>query len=84
MEPCPECGSNGIRVITAHQVHGSARVEDAEFNPGLGCIIKNRKHRAEVAKQKGAIEVGNEPVESLHKDAEATLQRNLDKPWESV
>ena len=35
-------------------------VQNAEYNPGLGCVVKNKAHRDELAKRKGLVEVGND------------------------
>lgn len=60
-EQCPKCYNEMDRLISAgHFLYAS--VEEAEFNHGLGCVVKNRKHRTELAKRKGFTEVGNEKL----------------------
>lgn len=54
------------------------KVEHAEYNPGLGCITKNSKHRAEIAKRKGLVEVGNEDVSNWRKRSEMDLAAKQD------
>jgi putative FmdB family regulatory protein len=59
-EFCESCGAPAERKFTPRvHIHGAA-VEHAEYNPGLGCVVKNKKHRAEIAKQRGLVEVGND------------------------
>lgn len=66
-EPCPECHSgNTERYIGRTHFYG-AEVEDAYRCPALGCIVKGKNHRNELAKRNGLIEVGNESVETIHK-----------------
>jgi len=57
-EDCPKCNSEMQRLIKAGYFLNE-KVEEATYNPGLGCVVKNRKHRNELAKQRGLIEVGN-------------------------
>lgn len=78
-EPCNLCGGKTKRILSLSNVNP---VEHGEFNHGLGCWVNDKKHRAEVAKQKGMIEVGNEATETVHKDAETTLKQNLS--WDNV
>jgi hypothetical protein len=87
-EKCPKCGRIGERTIGRTSFYG-ATVEDAEFNPALGCVTYGPKHREEVAKRKGLVEIGNESVDSIHADAdnnrihnERISERELDKVLE--
>lgn len=60
-EFCPDCETPAERKFVPSSLYFSGtRVEHAEYNPGLGAVTKNKKHRAELAKQKGLIEVGND------------------------
>lgn len=36
------------------------KVKDAEYNPGLGKVIKNDHHKKEILKEKGLVEIGND------------------------
>ena len=84
VEQCEMCDNILTRVYCAPHIIGAA-VQHAEYNPGLGCVIKNKKHRAEVAKRKGLVEIGNDSsAESIHKEAERTLKDKHEKSWESV
>lgn len=76
------CGAVARRQFVPSRVHfiGTA-VQHPEFNPGLGCIVKNSKHRTEVAKQKGLVEVGNEPVDKIHKHFEREREERREKAW---
>lgn len=78
-EWCYACGSPGIRQFLPERVFFiGTRVEHAEWNPGLGCVVRDKKHRAEIAKQKGFIEVGNENPENWRKRSQERLDAKLD------
>ena len=79
--PCPDCGKVGNRVFVRNGMFTGERVEDAEYNPGLGCVTKNSKHRAEIAKQKGLIEIGNENPGSVRNNAERERHERRNKPY---
>lgn len=66
-DPCPSCGVVGSRIICAPVAFIGASVQSAEYNPGLGCVTRNAKHRSEIAKKMGVEEVGSEPISSLRK-----------------
>ena len=57
-DPCPGCGNIGERVFSSDIQFIGASVESAEYNPGLGCVVKNKKHRDEIAKSRGLVEIG--------------------------
>lgn len=82
-ENCPRCGAVLSKVFGTFQFYG-AKNEDAEYNHGLGQVIKSKKERKEVAKRMGLIEVGNEKVESIHKHATITRQEKIKKKWDEV
>jgi hypothetical protein len=82
---CPHCKNISFtRKFSAKIQFVGASVEDAEYNPALGQVVKNSRHRKEIAKQKGLIEVGNEKTESLHKQADKQRADKLKKTWENV
>lgn len=80
-EYCPKCQSKAERKI-ASGYFTNAKVEDAEFCPALGCVVRNSNHRRKIAKERGMIEVGNEDTnkwyEQAQKDKEAEIKRFYD------
>jgi putative FmdB family regulatory protein len=82
-ESC-ECGANLTRLITGGAGFLGEKVEHAEYNPGLGCIVKNRREREEIAKRKGLIEIGNESPNKLHSESERIRTENIKQSWEKV
>jgi putative FmdB family regulatory protein len=59
-EFCEDCGAPAERKFTPRVHIMGAKVEDAEYNPALGCVTKGRRHREEIAKSMGLVEVGND------------------------
>lgn len=59
-EKCEKCGAPTDRLFRPKIYLNNTAVEHAEYNPALGCVVKNKEHRKEVAKRKGCVEVGND------------------------
>ena len=47
-------------------------------------IIKNSKHRKDEARARGLEEVGNEPVEKIHKHFERVREEKREQAWAEV
>lgn len=60
-----ECGASEPmqRLISPGHFVGE-KVQEAEFNHGLGCVTRNKQHRNEIAKRQGLVEVGNDKPDS--------------------
>jgi hypothetical protein len=78
-KPCQKIDYFLIKFISL-----ALRVESPEYNPALGQVVKNSKHRKDLAKEKGLIEIGNEPVEKIHKKFDSDRAEKLKKAWEDV
>lgn len=78
-DPCPKCGVVGSRVFSSKVHFIGASVQNAEYNPGLGCVTKNKKDREEIAKKMGLEEVGSEKTSTLKKMARETKEREQNK-----
>lgn len=82
---CPTCGNiSRERIFSSKVLFIGTKVENAEYNPAFGQVVKNSQHRKELAKQKGLIEVGTEPPEKIHKKFESDKQEQLKKSWDDV
>lgn len=67
VERCPECQSYRVeRYISRTSFYG-ASVEDAEYNPAFGQVVRDKKHRNQLAKERNMVEIGNETPEKIHK-----------------
>lgn len=85
-EYCDKCGSKGERFIGRTHFYGASDWDKAEFNPGLGCVTRNSKHRAEVAKRLGLQEVGNDyqTPDKWISETDAKRKRESEYRWASV
>lgn len=80
-ETC-QCGKPDAERYIARTFIFGAKVEDAEYNPALGLITRNARHRADEAKARGMIEIGNEPLDSIHAKAEADRADRRKAIWD--
>lgn len=83
VENCPECSSEETqRYLTPCGFYGE-KVEDAEYNPAFGQVVKNKKHRDELAKRHNLIEIGTESPDKycreMDRDREKRIQSSYDK-----
>ncbi len=84
---CTACGNETARIYkycTFH--HTGAKIEDAEFNPGLGVVTKSKRHRDEISKKLNVTEVGNDFKEpdKVHKHFDSERAHKLNKAWDEV
>lgn len=84
-EKCDKCSSSLRRIYTSFHVIG-ASVQNAEYNPGLGCVVKNKKHRDEIAKSKGLVEIGNDfsSGNKMQKHFETRKKQDLEDSWKKI
>ena len=86
-EVCLKCGQeldSSCRVIARNQHFFGAAVEDAEYNPAFGKVIKNKAEARMLAKQHGMIEVGNEDFGKYQKQQEKDRQADIDRKWDNA
>ena len=83
-EYCPKCHQPLARVWFNRSGFHGEKVEHPEFNPGLGCVVRNRKHREEVARRKGLVEIGTESVDTIHKTAERDQEEARNKRYDDA
>lgn len=78
---CTMCGDEAQRQYSIPQFIGT-KVESPEYNPAFGQVVRNSQHRKELAKRRGMIEVGHEPVEKLQKSQDAHIEAISKKDYE--
>lgn len=66
-EKCTACGKSCPQVFSCNIHFVGEKIKDAYKCPALGEVIKSDKHRNEVAKRRGVIEIGNEKPDKIHK-----------------
>lgn len=89
-EQCPRCKTLGIRQFCPQRLHLTrTAVQHAEFNPGLGKVIQNKRHLDDVLKQhhdKTGVKlhaIGNDykSPETLHKEGDRDRAEMRAKRW---
>lgn len=85
-ENCPECKTTGRRIYSSKVYFNGTKVSNAEFNPGLGCVVKNERHKKYVMESKGLVEVGNDygNGEKMQKKFEQDKVEKQKKEWDAL
>lgn len=83
-DKCTSCGKVGNRVFSFNVHFIGTKIEDAEWNPGLGAITKSKKHRDELAKRKNMVEIGNESTDSIHKHFDSVREDKAKKAYDDI
>lgn len=82
-ENCEKCNIPMTRVWTGFHFSGSKN-EFAEFCPAFGKILKNKYERKEEARKTGAIEIGNEKPETVHKYFDQQRKEKRENNWKKA
>ena len=86
-ELCPSCSSScdsSARRIARTNFTGASDWNTQTFHPALGQVVRNNKHAAQLAKQRGLIEIGNEKVETVHKHFEKQREETREQRWKDA
>lgn len=86
-EFCPRCESPAERQFVPSRVYFSGtEVTNPEWNPGLGAVVKSKRHREELAKRKGLIEVGNDfgSGKKMEQKFESDRAAKREKEWDAL
>ncbi len=81
-ERCSVCSSTMQQIFTI--APKSNRMERAEYNHALGCVVKSNRHKQSILKEKGLVEVGTESLDKMHKFAETRQEEKFKKSWDEV
>lgn len=84
LDPCPDCGNMGVRKVSCNISFVGTKIEDAEYNPGLGCITKSKRHRDEIAKSKGLTEIGNENINKIQDKFDKDRAEKIKRRWDEA
>lgn len=82
-EKCPECKRVAQRVYTTVLFTGT-KVEDAEYNYGLGMVTKSARHRKDEARARGLEEVGNERPDKTRQEFQKLREQKRQKIYEDI
>lgn len=60
-----------------------AKVQNAEYNPGLGQVVKSNRHKKDILKQKNLVEIGNDfgSGEKQQQDSEKKRKEERERIW---
>lgn len=83
-ETCLKCGAVSNRYIGRTHFYGASDWKGAEFDPSLGCVVRSNKHRRELAKRRGMVEIGNEKPETIHREMESSRAHREEMSWRQV
>lgn len=85
-ETCPDCGDFGEKQFSANLYFNKAKVTHAEYNPGLGCVVKNERHKDYLMKSKGLVEIGNDfkAPDNVHKKMDQDREETRKKRWDTA
>ena len=83
-EYCSACQNPLTKLLNCRVHFVGAKVEDAEYNVGLGAITKSSQHRKELAKRKGLEEIGNESPDKIKKHYAQEREQKRKANWEKV
>lgn len=83
-DKCPSCNKQGYRILSSSIHFLNEKVENAEYNPGLGMVVKNKKHREEICKQKDLVEIGNENPDKIHNKLEKEREEKRLRSWDEL
>jgi hypothetical protein len=76
-----ECGAVLERLISRTFFYGADDWHGDEYHPGLGCVVKSRKHANQIARARGLEELGTEPLDKIH-SAEENSKALKEKAWQ--
>ena len=84
-ESCPLCShEHTTRVFSSNLHFIGAKVKDAYYNHGLGCVIKSDRQKNNLVKENGLIEVGNEKPDTIYKETVEKKQAERDREWKEL
>lgn len=83
-EKCETCGRVAEKIVSRPAGFIGTKVEDAEYNPGLGVVTKSAKHRKEVANRLGVEEIGNERPEIIHNYFDKRREQKRKKAYDEI
>jgi putative FmdB family regulatory protein len=76
---CAECSAEVLKREIPSRTGGFTGAADwdtAHYNPALGKVVKSYAEGRKEAKRRGMTEIGDEPVEKIHKSFDNQRRRN--------
>ena len=84
-EACPLCRDGATRYIAQRQsFSGEKDWDSAHYNHAFGQVVKSKSHANKLAKERGMIEIGDEPVEKIHKKFDTEREQKLESRYDEI
>lgn len=85
-EPCPNCKDEGRRLYSANIYLNGTKVTHPEYNPAFGCVVKNKRHKEDLAKAMNVHEVGNDfgSGDKMGKHFDKVREDRRRKVWDDI
>jgi putative FmdB family regulatory protein len=82
-ETC-KCGSKAEKNFSKAIHLTGTSVQHPEYNPAFGCIVKNKKHRDDLAKKHNVEEIGNDykHPDNIRKEFEEKRETKRKQMWD--
>lgn len=86
IEHCPKCERVAARQFSFRVHFIGAKVTHPEYNPGLGCVVKDAQHKDYLLKSKNLVEIGNDykSPDNIHKEFETKREEKRQARWASA
>lgn len=81
---CPNCKVQGYRIYSCKTQFIGTKIEDAEYNYGLGTVTKSKNHRNELAKRMNVVEIGNEKPSTIHSHFDKAREEKRRQNWDDI
>ena len=80
------CGSpNTERIISTRQFfYGASDWDKSHYSPALGRVVRNNLEARRLAKERGLVEVGNEPVERIHSHYDKGRAEKAERNYQDI
>lgn len=85
--PEEHCGAPAKRDFVPTILHLSkTKVQHAEYNPGLGQVVRNQRHKEDLCKRLGVEPIGNDygSGEKMQQKFEADREAKRELDWEKT
>jgi putative FmdB family regulatory protein len=80
-----ECGPQAYRTIAQRQsFSGEKDWDSAHYNHGLGQAVKSNAHASKLAKERGMIEIGDEPLDKIHKKFDTEREQKIESRYDEI
>ena len=84
-EHCEICDGIGKRLIAQRQsFSGESDWDNVHYNPALGEVVRSNKHASKLARERGMIEIGDEPVENIHKKFDSERDHKINTRYDEI